>query len=72
MQILATDLDRTLLPNGKWQADAGAIELFNRLTTQHGVLVDGVADAIGASRCERSGAQARFRRWIVHLKGRLD
>jgi sucrose-6F-phosphate phosphohydrolase len=39
MQILATDLDRTLLPNGKWQADAGAIELFNQLTTQHGVLV---------------------------------
>ena len=39
MQILATDLDRTLLPNGSWPADPGAIELFNELTEQHGVLV---------------------------------
>ena len=39
MQILATDLDRKLLPNGKWQADAGAIELFNQLTAEHGLLV---------------------------------
>ena len=39
MQILATDLDRTLLPNGSWPADSGAIELFNELTEQHGVLV---------------------------------
>jgi HAD superfamily hydrolase (TIGR01484 family) len=39
MKILATDLDRTLLPNGKWEADAGAIELFNELTAQQGVLV---------------------------------
>ena len=39
MQILATDLDRTLLPNGSWDADAEAIELFNRLTREHEVLV---------------------------------
>jgi len=39
MKILATDLDRTLLPNGKWKADSGAIELFNQLTEQQGVLV---------------------------------
>lgn len=39
MKILATDLDRTLLPNGKWEADEGAIELFNRLTEKQGVLV---------------------------------
>jgi sucrose-6-phosphatase len=39
MRILATDLDRTLLPNGRWPADPGAIELFNRLTVEHGVLV---------------------------------
>ena len=39
MKILATDLDRTLLPNGKWEADSGAIELFNELTEQQGVLV---------------------------------
>jgi hypothetical protein len=39
MKILATDLDRTLLPNGRWEADARAIDLFNELTEQHGVLV---------------------------------
>lgn len=39
MKILATDLDRTLLPNGSWESDAGAIELFNELTEEHGVLV---------------------------------
>ena len=39
MRILATDLDRTLLPNGRWPADAGAIELFNELTERHDVLV---------------------------------
>jgi sucrose-6F-phosphate phosphohydrolase len=39
MRILATDLDRTLLPNGSWPADPGAIELFNELTQKHGVLV---------------------------------
>ena len=39
MQILATDLDRTLLPNGSWPADPGAIDLFNDLTEQHGLLV---------------------------------
>ncbi len=39
MKILATDLDRTLLPNGSWQADPQAIELFNRLTRQQDVLV---------------------------------
>ena len=39
MKILATDLDRTLLPNGSWPADPGAIELFNELTRKHDVLV---------------------------------
>jgi sucrose-6F-phosphate phosphohydrolase len=39
MKILATDLDRTLLPNGSWPADPGAIELFNELTDKHDVLV---------------------------------
>lgn len=39
MKILATDLDRTLLPNGRWPADPGAVELFNRLTQQHDALV---------------------------------
>lgn len=39
MQILATDLDRTLLPNGKWDADESAIALFNELTEKHDTLV---------------------------------
>jgi sucrose-6-phosphatase len=39
MKILATDLDRTLLPNGSWPADPGAVELFNDLTEKHDVLV---------------------------------
>ena len=39
MRILATDLDRTLLPNGSWEPDSGAIELFNDLTADHDVLV---------------------------------
>lgn len=39
MRILATDLDRTLLPNGSWPADAGAIALFNELTQRHDVFV---------------------------------
>lgn len=39
MKILATDLDRTLLPNGHWLPDPGAIELFNKLTEKHDVLV---------------------------------
>jgi sucrose-6F-phosphate phosphohydrolase len=39
MKILATDLDRTLLPNGKWEPDRNAIELFNELTEKQGVLV---------------------------------
>ena len=39
MRILATDMDRTLLPNGHWEADGNAIELFNELTVKHGVLV---------------------------------
>jgi sucrose-6F-phosphate phosphohydrolase len=39
LRILATDLDRTLLPNGHWPADPGAIELFNDLTDRHDVLV---------------------------------
>jgi sucrose-6F-phosphate phosphohydrolase len=39
MRILATDLDRTLLPNGSWPADPGAIDLFNALTQSHDVRV---------------------------------
>ncbi|MCP5418384.1 MAG: HAD-IIB family hydrolase [Chromatiaceae bacterium] len=39
MKILATDLDRTLLPNGKWEADRDAIERFNQLTEQEDLLV---------------------------------
>lgn len=39
MKILATDLDRTLLPNGSWEGDSEAINLFNELTEKHGVLV---------------------------------
>jgi HAD superfamily hydrolase (TIGR01484 family) len=39
MKILATDLDRTLLPNGSWEHDSEAIELFNDLTEQNKVLV---------------------------------
>lgn len=39
MKILATDLDRTLLPNGSWDADTDAIRLFNELTEKHDVLV---------------------------------
>lgn len=39
MKILATDLDRTLLPNGHWPADEQSIPLFNELTTTHDVLV---------------------------------
>lgn len=39
MRILASDLDRTLLPNGSWPADPGAIDLFNELTRRHDVLV---------------------------------
>lgn len=39
MKILATDLDRTLLPNGSWEHDAEAIGLFNELTKKNDVLV---------------------------------
>jgi sucrose-6F-phosphate phosphohydrolase len=39
VKILATDLDRTLLPNGRWKPDSQAINLFNTLTEQHDVLV---------------------------------
>jgi len=39
MKILATDLDRTLLPNGSWKADPDAIAMFNELTATHDVLV---------------------------------
>lgn len=39
MKILATDLDRTLLPNGSWEADEEAIDLFNELTEKQGILV---------------------------------
>lgn len=38
-RILATDLDRTLLPNGEWPADNHAIALFNQLTVAHDVRV---------------------------------
>jgi sucrose-6F-phosphate phosphohydrolase len=39
MKILATDLDRTLLPNGSWESDSEAINLFNDLTEKHDILV---------------------------------
>lgn len=39
MKILATDLDRTLLPNGHWEHDEQAVDLFNRLTEENDVLV---------------------------------
>ena len=39
MKILATDMDRTLLPNGSWEGDENAIDLFNEQTRKHGVLV---------------------------------
>ena len=39
MKILATDLDRTLLPNGSWSPDPDAIDLFNKLTEKNDVLV---------------------------------
>ena len=39
MKILATDLDRALLPNGSWESDGEAIRLFNDLTDMHDVLV---------------------------------
>jgi sucrose-6F-phosphate phosphohydrolase len=39
LRILATDLDRTLLPNGSWEADNGAIELFNELTEKEDITV---------------------------------
>jgi sucrose-6F-phosphate phosphohydrolase len=39
MKILATDMDRTLLPNGSWEADSEAIHLFNELTRKLDVLV---------------------------------
>ncbi len=39
MRILATDLDRTLLPNGHWPADPDAIAMFNELTRQNDTLV---------------------------------
>ena len=39
MKILATDLDRTLLPNGSWEGDRNAITLFNDLTVKHDVLL---------------------------------
>jgi sucrose-6F-phosphate phosphohydrolase len=39
MRILATDLDRTLLPNGSWPADPDAIVRFNELTERHRVTV---------------------------------
>lgn len=39
MKILATDLDRTLLPNGSWPLDEKAIALFNEWTARQGLLV---------------------------------
>jgi len=39
MRILATDLDRTLLPNGHWPPDENAIALFNELTRTHDILI---------------------------------
>lgn len=39
MKILATDLDRTLLPNGSWEGDSEAIRLFNTLTEKNDILV---------------------------------
>ena len=39
MKILATDLDRTLLPNGSWESDSEAINLFNELTEINDVLI---------------------------------
>ncbi|NBC49440.1 MAG: HAD-IIB family hydrolase [Gammaproteobacteria bacterium] len=39
MRVLATDLDRTLLPNGSWPADPNAIDLFNELTERQGIFV---------------------------------
>ena len=38
-KVLATDLDRTLLPNGKWVSDSHAIEMFNKLTEQQDLYV---------------------------------
>jgi len=39
MKVLATDLDRTLLPNGRWESDSESIRLFNELTEKNNVLV---------------------------------
>lgn len=39
MRVLATDLDRTLLPNGHWPRDPDAIDRFNDLTERHDVFV---------------------------------
>jgi sucrose-6F-phosphate phosphohydrolase len=39
MKILATDLDRTLLPNGSWPLDQNAIALFNEWTARQGLLL---------------------------------
>ncbi len=39
MKILATDLDRTLLPNGTWEYDSEAVEMFNHLTEKNDVFV---------------------------------
>lgn len=39
MKILATDLDRTLLPNGSWESDSEAINLFNDLTKKYDTCV---------------------------------
>ena len=39
MKILATDLDRTLLPNGSWEADTNAIKLFNDITQKDDIVV---------------------------------
>ncbi|MBX2813988.1 MAG: HAD family hydrolase [Myxococcales bacterium] len=39
MKVLATDLDRTLLPNGRWDPEEGAIARFNQLTEASDLVV---------------------------------
>ena len=39
IKIIATDLDRTLLPNGKWKKDDKAISTFNKLTSEQDILL---------------------------------
>jgi len=39
IKVLATDLDRTLLPNGRWDPDPGAVERFNAWTDRDDLVV---------------------------------